>query len=108
MEPREKKINLPIHMGFLFLKEQRNSIIKKWEDSGLLDGLDGLSEKKNIAQMYESQAAQRLNSMPISAEDTIAYFQNRIDGARKIEHKIRPMQQLITVMMVNIMKKHCS
>jgi len=92
---------------FVNLKSQRDSIIKKWEDSGLLDGLDGSRERESVAQLYESQASQLLDSMPISTEDTITYFQNRLDGARTPKQKIRPMQQLIKIMMVNIIKKHC-
>lgn len=39
--------------------------------------------------------------------DTISYFENRVAGARGPEHKIRPMQQLITIIICNIIKKHC-
>ncbi len=38
------------------LAEQRKNIIKQWDESGLLEGLD-MSKKSNIAQLLECQAS---------------------------------------------------
>jgi len=91
------------------LEFHRSVIIKKWEDSGLLDGLTLMSDKSNVAQLYESQASHLLKEEETKGSiwDTISYFENRIAGAQRPEYKIRPMQQLITIMMCNIIKKHC-
>lgn len=50
-------------LGKTTLKElanQRKQIIEKWEESGLLDGLD-MTKKSNIAQLLECQAFHMLD-----------------------------------------------
>ncbi len=86
---------------------QRDAIIKKWEKTGLLNNYDG--SRKNIAQLYESQASSLLSekTFEVSTADTISYFENRVAGARTPERKIRPMQHLILIMASYIRKKHC-
>jgi hypothetical protein len=46
------------------LKAHNESIAKKWEASGLLEGLKGM-RKSNIAQLFESQASSMLNELSI-------------------------------------------
>jgi hypothetical protein len=41
------------NMGFNELREEKDKIIKKWKDSGLLDGLEGTVDK-NHARLFES------------------------------------------------------
>lgn len=36
------------------LKKNREEIIKKWEESGFLDGLSP-SKKENLAELYQAQ-----------------------------------------------------
>ena len=44
---------------FKNMKEQRAAIIKKWEESGLLDGLTSFKgdKRKNIADLYQGKAS---------------------------------------------------
>lgn len=74
---------------------------------GPISEIGPISEKKKVVQIYKSQASQILNPIHISTEDTINYFQIKIDVARKLEHKIRLNHLLIQVMTCNIIKKHC-
>ena len=46
------------------LELQRDSIVRNWENSGLLDGLKGY-RKDNIAQLFEAQASCLLNEVEI-------------------------------------------
>lgn len=41
------------------LKKQREKLIKKWEDTGLLDGIGSMS-KSNMSELLESEAKQLL------------------------------------------------
>ena len=88
----------------------RDEVVRKWSESGLLNGITPMSDKKSFAQLFESQASHLLSekTVEISIGDTISYFENRVAGARRPEHKIRPMQHLIKIMICNIIKKHCS
>ena len=50
--------------NFSGLTTQKEEIVKKWMDSGLLDGLDTNNvTKKNIASLLESQASHLLNEV---------------------------------------------
>jgi hypothetical protein len=89
-----------------WLKFQRSIIIKKWKDSGILDAPEIVSNI-NIAQLLESKASALINEREVSMMDTISYFEGRLVGAQIAEHKIRPLQQLISVMICNILNKHC-
>jgi hypothetical protein len=48
-------------LSLINLREQRKAIVKNWEDSGLLDGLEG-HVKENVAQLYESHASAMLDA----------------------------------------------
>jgi hypothetical protein len=87
-----------------FSAKLRADVIKKWREEGFLCDVKGLSDS-SIIRLVESESSALLNS--ISLEDEIAYFENRVNGARELIHKIRPMQQLITMMTLRIIKKHC-
>ncbi len=64
-EKLTRKVMVEKFNKFSKLKRQREEALKKWENSGLLDGLKG-HVKDNIAQLYESQASVILNkSHPI-------------------------------------------
>lgn len=58
------------------MAEQRNTIVTAWEESGLLEGLRGIS-KSNVAQLLENQAASMLNEVTLDASagrfDTVAF-----------------------------------
>lgn len=41
------------------LKKRRDEIVKKWKDSGLLDGLNG-NFNQNIAELFQGQATQMI------------------------------------------------
>jgi hypothetical protein len=64
--------------NFSGLTTQRQEILNKWYDSGLLDGLDdSTATKKNYAELMESQASHLVYKMnetpPNSGFDTIAF-----------------------------------
>lgn len=48
------------NIGLKQLKEARQEVIKRWDDLGLLEGLQGYA-KENIAQLFENQASWMLN-----------------------------------------------
>ncbi len=58
------------------LAEQRTAIVKNWDASGLLEGLNG-PKKSNVAQLLENQAAAMLNEVTLDASagrfDTVAF-----------------------------------
>ena len=48
------------------LAEQRKEIIRNWEQSGLLENLNG-NKKSNIAQLLENQASFMLNEVTLDS-----------------------------------------
>ena len=48
------------NIGLKHLRVIKEDTIKKWDDLGFLDGLDG-HQKDNIAQLYENQASHLIN-----------------------------------------------
>lgn len=48
------------NIGLKQLKEARQEVIRRWDDLGLLEGLQGYA-KENIAQLFENQASWMLN-----------------------------------------------
>jgi len=42
------------------LTKRELELIEKWEETGLLDDIDGLSEKKDITKLLEGKASQLL------------------------------------------------
>tara|TARA_R110000823_G_scaffold308416_1_gene431995 strand:+ start:48 stop:215 length:168 start_codon:yes stop_codon:yes gene_type:complete len=42
------------------LTKRELELIKKWEETGLLDDIDGMSEKKDISKLLEGKATQLL------------------------------------------------
>jgi hypothetical protein len=53
------------NIGLKHLRVIKEDTIKKWEDLGFLEGLDG-HQKDNIAQLYENQASYLINEAAVS------------------------------------------
>ena len=53
------------NIGLKHLRVIKEDTIKKWDDLGFLDGLDG-HQKDNIAQLYENQASYLINEAAVS------------------------------------------
>lgn len=79
------------------LSEQRKTIIKNWENSGLLEGLQG-QPKSHIAQLLENQASAMLNETTLDASagrfDTVAFPMVRRIFSRLLANEIVSVQPL--------------
>jgi hypothetical protein len=53
------------NIGLKHLRVIKEDTIKKWDELGFLDGLDG-HQKDNIAQLYENQASYLINEAAVS------------------------------------------
>ena len=53
------------NIGLKHLRVIKEDTIKKWDDLGFLDGLDG-HQKDNIAQLYENQASHLINEAAVA------------------------------------------
>jgi hypothetical protein len=53
------------NIGLKHLRVIKEDTIRKWDDLGFLDGLDG-HQKDNIAQLYENQASYLINEAAVS------------------------------------------
>lgn len=86
---------------------QKRDIIKKWEESGLLNNYDG--SRKNIAELFESEASKlvREEALEVSTRDTITYLENNLIKASTPQRQLRAAYQLIILIASNIRKKHC-
>jgi len=79
------------------LSEQRKQIIKNWDNSGLLEGLNG-NKKANIAQLLENQASHMLNEVTLDSSagrfDTVAFPMVRRIFSRLLATEIVSVQPL--------------
>jgi len=79
------------------LSEQRKTIIKNWEQSGLLEGLN-TGKKQNIAQLLENQASHMLNEVTLDSSagrfDTVAFPMVRRIFSRLLANEIVSVQPL--------------
>lgn len=79
------------------LSAQRKEIVKNWDKSGLLEGLNG-PKKSNIAQMLENQASYMLNEVTLDASagrfDTVAFPMVRRIFSRLLANEIVSVQPL--------------
>lgn len=79
------------------LAEQRKEIIKNWDQSGLLEGLNG-PKKSNIAQLLENQASFMLNEVTLDSSagrfDTVAFPMVRRIFSRLLANEIVSVQPL--------------
>ena len=79
------------------LSEQRKTIIKNWEKSGLLEGL-ATAKKSHIAQLLENQASNMLNETTLDASagrfDTVAFPMVRRIFSRLLANEIVSVQPL--------------
>ena len=79
------------------LSEQRKTIIKNWENSGLLEGLN-TGKKQNIAQLLENQASHMLNEVTLDSSagrfDTVAFPMVRRIFSRLLANEIVSVQPL--------------
>ena len=82
---------------FRNLAEQRQAIVRNWDDSGLLEGLKGI-RKANIAQLMESQAQAMLNEVTLDSSagrfDTVAFPIVRRVFSRLLANEIVSVQPL--------------
>jgi len=53
------------NIGLKHLRVIKEDTIKKWDDLGFLDGLEG-HQKDNIAQLYENQASYLINEAAVA------------------------------------------
>jgi hypothetical protein len=53
------------NIGLKHLRVIKEDTIKKWNDLGFLEGLDG-HQKDNVAQLYENQASYLINEAAVS------------------------------------------
>ncbi len=42
------------------MSKEKKELIKKWEETGLLDDIDGILEKEDLVKLMESKATQLL------------------------------------------------
>lgn len=79
------------------LSEQRKQVIRNWEQSGLLEGLNG-NRKANIAQLLENQASHMLNEVTLDSSagrfDTVAFPMVRRIFSRLLAAEIVSVQPL--------------
>lgn len=79
------------------LSEQRKTIIKNWENSGLLEGLN-TGKKQSIAQLLENQASHMLNEVTLDSSagrfDTVAFPMVRRIFSRLLANEIVSVQPL--------------
>ena len=79
------------------LSEQRKTIIRNWENSGLLEGLN-TGKKQNIAQLLENQASHMLNEVTLDSSagrfDTVAFPMVRRIFSRLLANEIVSVQPL--------------
>lgn len=82
---------------FKQLAEQRNAIMKNWDESGLLEGLKKV-QKSNIAQLLENQAQSMLNEVTLDASagrfDTVAFPIVRRVFSRLLANELVSVQPL--------------
>lgn len=82
---------------FRNLAEQRQAIVRNWEDSGLLEGLRGM-KKANTAQLMENQAQAMLNEVTLDSSagrfDTVAFPIVRRVFSRLLANEIVSVQPL--------------
>ena len=82
---------------FRNLAEQRQAIVKNWDDSGLLEGLRGM-RKANTAQLMENQAQAMLNEVTLDSSagrfDTVAFPIVRRVFSRLLANEIVSVQPL--------------
>jgi hypothetical protein len=85
------------NIGLKQLREQRELITNKWEQFGLLDGLEGTT-RENIAQLYENQASYMLNESTTSdssgAFETVAFPVIRRIFSKLLANEIISVQAL--------------
>jgi len=79
------------------LSAQRKEIIRNWDKSGLLEGVNG-PKKSNIAQLLENQASHMLNEVTLDASagrfDTVAFPMVRRIFSRLLANEIVSVQPL--------------
>jgi hypothetical protein len=79
------------------LSEQRKEIVKNWDKSGLLEGLQG-PKKSTIAQLLENQASHMLNEVTLDSSagrfDTVAFPMVRRIFSRLLANEIVSVQPL--------------
>jgi hypothetical protein len=82
---------------FRNLAEQRQAIVRNWDDSGLLEGLRGM-KKANTAQLMENQAQAMLNEVTLDSSagrfDTVAFPIVRRVFSRLLANEIVSVQPL--------------
>ena len=82
---------------FRNLAEQRQAIVRNWDDSGLLEGLRGM-KKVNTAQLMENQAQAMLNEVTLDSSagrfDTVAFPIVRRVFSRLLANEIVSVQPL--------------
>lgn len=83
--------------GLAQLREQREMITSKWEQFGLLEGLEG-AVKENMATLYENQANHMLNESTVSdssgAFETVAFPVIRRVYSKLLANEIVSVQAL--------------
>ena len=82
---------------FKDLAEQRKAIVRNWDESGLLENLQGM-KRTNIAQLLENQAHHMLNEVTLDASagrfDTVAFPIVRRVFSRLLANEIVSVQPL--------------
>jgi len=82
---------------FKSLAEQRKAVAANWEQSGLLEGLNGI-KKTNIAQLLENQAKHMLSEVTLDSSagrfDTVAFPIVRRVFSRLLANEIVSVQPL--------------
>lgn len=82
---------------FKDLAEQRKAIVNNWEDSGLLEGLQGV-QKSNVAQLLENQASNMLQEATLDSSagrfDTVAFPIVRRVFSRLLANELVSVQPL--------------
>ena len=69
-------------------KKEIEELIKKWEKTGLLDDIDGILEKKDLAKILEGEASQLLREENQNKEDvtilpgTITTFEETMEAIK--------------------------
>jgi len=65
--------------GLKQLRERRDEIVKKWEDSGMLDGLTG-GIKENLAELFQGET-----SYEILKDDILPHARQVVNKMNELE-----------------------
>lgn len=91
------------------MRQQREEIVRKWEESGLLDNMSLMPGKINIAELMQSEAMTLLNLETFSLEENKRFEEYVTDAIKCGDEQDFTFYQskIINTIVKKIKKKHC-